>query len=77
MLELCRMREKVRNKELCICEGETSQRKLEKQNMEQHGKTRNGKKIQDFANGSGRAKTILELMLVKDVKGNEKPVSST
>lgn len=35
------------------------------------------KKIQQFENGSGRAKTILELKLVKDVNGNKKPVSST
>lgn len=30
------------------------------------------KKIQQFENGSGRAKTILELKLVKDVNGNKK-----
>lgn len=35
------------------------------------------KRIKEFENSSGRAKTILELKLVNDVKGNEKPVSST
>lgn len=44
--------------------------------MEQYGKRRN-EKIQKFENGSGRPKTILELKLVKDVKGKEEPVACT
>lgn len=39
------------------------------------GKMRNEKNTR-IVNGSGKAKTLLELKLVKDVKGNKKPATS-
>lgn len=76
MLELFRMSEKLGKKSYAFVKERLLRENCRNTAWNNMGKWEM-KKIQQFENGSGRAKTILELKLVKDVNGNKKPVSST